>query len=62
MTLGVALGMGRYGGYVWSCYGLTLCALVLLAVTARHRWRSELNLARRRAATPARASAQTADP
>jgi len=48
MTLGATWGMGRYGGYVWSCYGLTLLALIFLAVAVRRRWRSELNLARLR--------------
>jgi len=51
MTLGAALSMGRYGGYVWSCYGLTLLALVFLAIMPHRRWRSELKLAKRRAAS-----------
>lgn len=44
-----AIGMGGYGGYVWSCYGLTLVALTALAVIARRRWQTELRQARRRA-------------
>jgi heme exporter protein CcmD len=46
-----ALRMGSYGAYVWSCYGLTLVALVLLAVVAQRNWRNELKHARRRAQT-----------
>jgi heme exporter protein CcmD len=57
MTLAAAVSMGRYGGYVWSCYGLSLLALSSLALAARRRRRAELNLARRRAR--ATASART---
>ena len=32
-----ALGMGGYGAYVWSCYGLTLIVLVLSNWQARAR-------------------------
>jgi len=49
MPAHAAWSMGRYGGYVWSCYGLSLAALVTLVAVARHRWRSELGRARRRA-------------
>jgi heme exporter protein CcmD len=49
MTLSAAWGMGRYAGYVWSCYGLTCAALVWLALSVRRRWRLEIERARRRA-------------
>ncbi|MGE0113944.1 MAG: heme exporter protein CcmD [Steroidobacteraceae bacterium] len=44
-----ALKMGDYGAYVWSCYGLTLVALMYLAFTVRRTWQNELKQARRRA-------------
>jgi len=62
MTLGTAWGMGRYGGYVWSCYGLTLLALIFLAVVVRRSWQSELSKARRRASTTVRALSQPTSP
>ena len=43
-----ALQMGKYGVYVWSCYGLTLAALVYLVFATRHQWQVELKQARRR--------------
>lgn len=43
-----SLQMPTYGGYVWSCYGLTLVALVWLAWTVRRRWQDALTQARRR--------------
>jgi heme exporter protein CcmD len=58
MTLGTAWGMGRYGGYVWTCYGITLLALIFLAVVVRRRWQSELKLATRRAGAAARLSGE----
>jgi heme exporter protein CcmD len=48
MIAGAAWSMGRYGGYVWSCYGLTLFALVSLAGAARRRWRMQLRASRTR--------------
>jgi heme exporter protein CcmD len=62
MTLVTAWGMGRYGGYVWSCYGLTLLALIYLAAVVRRRWRSELTQARRRARATARLQSEHDSP
>lgn len=44
-----ALKMGEYGAYVWSSYGLTLLALVTIAVSARRNCMHELKQAQRRA-------------
>ena len=44
-----AIKMGDYGAYVWSCYGLTLAALLYLAVSVKRAWQVELKHARRRA-------------
>jgi heme exporter protein CcmD len=43
-----ALQMGKYGVYVWSCYGLTLAGLLYLAFAARRQWQTELQQAKRR--------------
>lgn len=47
-TVRMGLKMGEYGAYVWSSYGLTLLALLYLALTVRRSWRIELQQARRR--------------
>jgi heme exporter protein CcmD len=51
MVFSEAIKMGSYGVYVWSCYGLTLLGLVLMAVASKHSWRIELQHAQRRAQT-----------
>ncbi len=43
-----ALQMQSYGGYVWSCYGLTAVALIYLVVSVHGSWRNEIKHARRR--------------
>jgi heme exporter protein D len=35
--------MGGYGGYVWSCVGLTLTVLVICTILAVRRQRSIIN-------------------
>jgi heme exporter protein CcmD len=47
MITGDQWRMGGYGGYVWSSYGLSLAALILLVVIVHRRWRSAVALARR---------------
>jgi len=42
------LKMGHYGAYVWSSYGLTLIAFVMMAVLARAAAKRELRAALRR--------------
>jgi len=42
------LKMGHYSAYVWSCYGLTLIALIIMATTARNAAKRELRAALRR--------------
>lgn len=42
------LAMGGYAAYVWSCYGITLLALVVIAMSGRAAYQRELNAARRR--------------
>jgi heme exporter protein CcmD len=41
--------MGGYAAYVWSCYGLTLFALIAIAMSGRAVFQRELKAARRRA-------------
>jgi len=43
-----ALKMGNYGAFVWSCYGLTLIALIIMSVVARASAKRELQSALRR--------------
>ncbi len=43
-----ALKMGEYGAYVWSSYGLTLLALVIIAASARRNFTGALKQAQRR--------------
>lgn len=42
------LAMGKYGAYVWSCYGLTLIVLVVCSVQARRRHNNIINSVRTR--------------
>jgi heme exporter protein CcmD len=37
------LGMGNYGAYVWSSFGLTLIVLVVCVLQGRRRHKSVLN-------------------
>jgi heme exporter protein D len=48
MSLGEFLAMGGYGGYVWSCYGLTLVVLIGIAWTSRRGLAAEATRALRR--------------
>lgn len=43
-----ALQMGKYGVYVWSCYGLTLIGLLFLVIAARRQRQHEVLQAKRR--------------
>ena len=43
-----ALHMGKYGVYVWSCYGLTLLSLLFLVIAARRQRLHEVKQAKRR--------------
>ena len=43
-----SLQLPTYAGYVWSCYGLTLVALLWVAVYARKQWRDAERDATRR--------------
>ncbi len=43
-----AFQMGKYGIYVWSCYGLTMVGLVFLIFVVRRQWQIELRHAKRR--------------
>ncbi len=49
MNLQEFINMGGYGGYVWSCYGLTLVVLVGIAWSSRRDWAGEQIRALRRA-------------
>jgi heme exporter protein CcmD len=50
MNLDDILGMGRYGGYVWSCVVLTVVVLAGNVWLTRRALKAELIRARRRAA------------
>lgn len=50
MNLGDIVGMGGYGGYVWSCVILTAVVLIGNAWLARRALKAELIRARRRSA------------
>jgi len=43
-----ALHMGKYGVYLWSCYGLTLLGLLFLVIAARRQRLHEVTQAKRR--------------
>ena len=45
-----ALQMGKYGVYVWSCYGLTLLGLLFLVVASHRQRQHEVMQAKRRMA------------
>jgi heme exporter protein CcmD len=48
MSLREFLAMGSYGGYIWSCYAVTLAMLVYSAWSARRDLREQIGSARRR--------------
>jgi heme exporter protein CcmD len=48
MSLREFLAMGTYGGYIWSCYGVTLAMLIFSAWSARRSLREQISAARRR--------------
>jgi heme exporter protein D len=50
MNLDDFLHMGGYGGYVWSCYGLTAIGLIAI------EWGSKRRLARARKSAERRAA------
>lgn len=49
-----AVSFGKYGPYVWSCYGLTTMALVCLALATHVHLNQEIERARRRLASSPR--------
>jgi heme exporter protein CcmD len=49
MDLQNFIAMGKYGAYIWPCYGLTFVVLVWLAWSARRGLREQILHARRRA-------------
>ena len=49
MSLREFLAMGAYGGYIWSCYAVTLAMLIFSAWSARRSLREQIVAARRRA-------------
>jgi heme exporter protein CcmD len=48
MSLREFIAMGSYGGYIWSCYGVTVAMLIFSAWSARRRLGEEIGAARRR--------------
>jgi heme exporter protein CcmD len=50
MTLREFLAMGDYGGYIWSCYAVTLAMLIFSAWSARRSLREQIGAAQRRVA------------
>lgn len=51
MSLREFFAMGSYGGYIWSCYAVTLAMLIFSAWSARRSLRGQIGAARRRAKT-----------
>jgi heme exporter protein CcmD len=49
MSLSEFLHMGGYGGYVWSCFGMTLAMLIGMDWTSRRRLTRTRKAAERRA-------------
>ena len=49
MSLREFFAMGSYGGYIWSCYAVTLAMLIFSAWSARRSLREQIVAARRRA-------------
>jgi heme exporter protein CcmD len=48
MSLKEFFVMGSYGGYIWSCYAVTVAMLIFSAWSARRRLRAEIVAAKRR--------------
>ena len=48
MSLREFLAMGSYGGYIWSCYAVTLAMLIFSAWSARRSLRDQIGAAKRR--------------
>ena len=48
MSLREFLAMGPYGGYIWSCYAVTLAMLIFSAWSGRRSLREQISAARRR--------------
>jgi heme exporter protein D len=53
MSLAEFVHMGGYGGYVWSCYGLTAVALAAMEWSSRRKLGRARKTAARRAAVAA---------
>jgi heme exporter protein CcmD len=49
MSLREFIAMGSYGGYIWSCYAVTVAMLIFSAWSARRSLREQISAARRRA-------------
>lgn len=48
MSLREFIAMGSYGGYIWSCYAVTLGMLIFSAWSARRSLREQIGAAKRR--------------
>ena len=48
MSLREFLAMGTYGGYIWSCYAVTVAMLIFSAWSARRSLREQIGAAKRR--------------
>jgi heme exporter protein CcmD len=48
MSLREFLAMGDYGGYIWSCYAVTVAMLIYSAWSARRSLREQIGAAKRR--------------
>jgi heme exporter protein CcmD len=48
MSLREFLAMGDYGGYIWSCYAVTVAMLIFSAWSARRGLREQIGAAQRR--------------
>ena len=48
MSLREFIAMGSYGGYIWSCYAVTVAMLIFSAWSARRSLREQIGAAKRR--------------
>jgi heme exporter protein CcmD len=48
MSLREFFAMGSYGGYIWSCYAVTVVMLIFSAWSARRDLREQIGAAKRR--------------
>jgi heme exporter protein CcmD len=48
MSLREFFAMGSYGGYIWSCYAVTIAMLIFSAWSARRDLREQIGAAKRR--------------